>query len=53
MSLKSPEQEVGYCICRVMYCLYCVFVSFRLCIFILIFTCVRTTATQWKPKCSK
>ena len=37
-------------------CLYCVFVSFRLCVFILIcFICttVRTTATELKLSCSE
>ena len=41
-----------YC---VLYYFYCVFVLFRLCIFILIcFVCtsVRTTATEWKLNCN-
>ena len=41
-----------YC---VLYFLYCVFVLFRLCIFILncyVCTSVRTTATEWKLNCS-
>jgi hypothetical protein len=44
------------CIYCVLYCLSCVFVLFRLCIFILIcFVCtsVRTTATEWQLNCSK
>jgi hypothetical protein len=46
--------------CTCIYCtlcrLYCVFVLFRLCVFILIcFVCtsVRTTAIEWKINCSK
>ena len=34
-------------------CIYCVFVLFRLCVFILIFTSVRITATEGKLNCSK
>jgi hypothetical protein len=42
------------CIYCVLYCLYCVFVLFRLCIFIRIFLCtsVRTTVTKWQLKWS-
>ena len=43
------------CIYCVVYCLYCDFVLFRLCIFILIcFVCtsVLATATKWKLNCS-
>jgi len=44
------------CIYCVLYSLYCVFVLFRLCIFILIcFVCtsVRTAAIEWQLNCSK
>jgi len=44
------------CIYCVLYCLHCVFVLFRLCIFIPIYficTTVRTTATEWQLNCSK
>jgi hypothetical protein len=47
--------NMGTCIYCVLYCLYRVFVLFRLCIFILIcFVCttVRTTATEWRINCS-
>ena len=43
------------CFGKMCTCIYCVFVLFRLCIFILIcFVCtsVRTTATEWQLKCS-
>jgi len=44
------------CIYCILHCLYCVFVLFHLCIFILIcFICtsVRTTTIVWKLNCSK
>ena len=45
------------CVCfgNICTCIYCVFVLFRLCIFILICfvrTSVRTTATEWQLNCS-
>jgi len=50
---------VGFVMCgcfrNMCTCIYCVFVLFRLCIFILIcFVCtgVRTTATEWQLNCS-
>ena len=48
--------NIRTCIYSVLYSLYCVFVLFCLCIFILIcFVCtsVRTTATEWQLNCSK
>ena len=53
--LRGCFGNVCTCIYCVLYCVYCVFVLFCLCTFILIcFLCtnVRTTATEWKLNCS-
>jgi hypothetical protein len=50
---KHLKKKIIYC---VLYCLSCVFVLFRLCIFMLIsFVCtgVRSAATEWQLNCSK